>query len=81
MGSFVILAASGIVINMIVAYLRGAEALGIFNQAYSVYIIASQIAAFGIHYSVLRSAAYYEVEPELQGRILLSGAVPALAAG
>ncbi|WP_240231787.1 oligosaccharide flippase family protein [Devosia lacusdianchii] len=81
MGSFVILAASGILINIVVAYLRGAEALGIFNQAYSVYIIASQIAAFGIHYSVLRSAAYHEREPQLQGRILLSGAIPALVAG
>lgn len=81
MGSFVILAASGILINIIVAYLRGAEALGIFNQAYSVYIIASQLAAFGIHYSVLRSAAYHERETGLQGRILLSGAVPALVAG
>lgn len=81
MGSFVVLAASGILINIIVAYLRGAEALGIFNQSYSVYIIASQIAAFGIHYSVLRSAAYHEREEHLQGRILLSGAIPALIAG
>lgn len=81
MGSFFILAVSGILINIAVAYLRGAEALGIFNQAYSVYIIVSQIAAFGIHYSVLRSSAYHDREPTLQGRILISGAVPALVAG
>lgn len=80
-GSFVILAASGIFINIVVAYYRGAEALGIFNQAYSVYIVGSQIAAFGIHYSVLRSAAYHETDSDKLGEILLSGLVPALVLG
>lgn len=80
-GSFAILAASGIFINIVVAYFRGAEALGIFNQAYSVYIVVSQIAAFGVHYSVLRSAAYHDSNREELGSILLSGLVPALLLG
>jgi O-antigen/teichoic acid export membrane protein len=67
-GSFVVLALSGISINIIVAALRGAPDLGVFNQTYAVYIVASQIAALGIHYSVLRNAAYFESEPaELTG--------------
>ena len=81
MASFIVLASSGILINVIVAYFRGAEALGIFNQAYSVYIIGSQIAAFGIHYSVLRSAAHHESDKDELGRILMAGIVPALALG
>ena len=81
MGSFVVLASSGILINIIVAYLRGAEALGIFNQAYSIYIVGSQIAAFGIHYSVLRAAAHHDTEKDNLGRILLSGLIPALLLG
>lgn len=80
-GSFAVLAASGIFINIVVAYFRGAEALGIFNQAYSVYIVVSQIAAFGVHYSVLRSSAYHENDRVELGHILLSGLIPALVLG
>lgn len=59
MGSFVVLASSGIVINVAVAMLRDAAALGVFNLAYAVYIVASQIATWGLHYSVLRHSAYH----------------------
>jgi len=79
--SFVVLAASGIVINLVVAVLRNAEALGVFNQAYSFYIIISQIAVFGIHYSVLRNAAIHEDEPDKLGQILVSAMVPAIVLG
>jgi O-antigen/teichoic acid export membrane protein len=80
-GSFAVLAASGIFINIVVAFFRGAEALGIFNQAYSIYIVVSQIAAFGVHYSVLRNAAYYEDDRDELGRILFSGLIPAILLG
>lgn len=80
-GSFAVLAASGIFINIVVAYFRGAEALGVFNQAYSVYIVVSQVAAFGVHYSVMRNAAYHESDRDELGSILLSGLMPALVLG
>lgn len=59
MGSFVILAASGIIINLLVTWFRDVAALGVFNLAYAVYIISSQIAVLGLHYSVMRHAALY----------------------
>ncbi|MCC6247653.1 MAG: hypothetical protein IT499_07825, partial [Rubrivivax sp.] len=62
LGSFVLLAASGMVINLVVAGVRDAAALGVFNQAYAVYIIASQLATLGLHYSVLRHAALHEAD-------------------
>ena len=62
LGSFVMLAASGMVINLVVAGARDAAALGVFNQAYAVYIIASQLATLGLHYSVLRHAALHEAD-------------------
>ena len=60
LGSFSVLAVSGVVINVAVAGFRDAAALGVFNLAYAVYIVVSQVAVLGVHYSVLRAAAQYE---------------------
>lgn len=60
LGSFAVLAVSGVVINVAVAGFRDAAALGVFNLAYAVYIVVSQLAVLGVHYSVLRAAAQYE---------------------
>ncbi len=54
LGSFIVLAISGIAINIIITGVRDAAALGVFNQAYALYIVGSQFAVLGIHYSVLR---------------------------
>lgn len=70
MCSFMILALSGILINIIVAYFRGTEDLGVFNLAYSIYIIVSQIAALGVHYSVLRYSAMNHENPRVLGSML-----------
>ncbi|WP_306048661.1 oligosaccharide flippase family protein [Oceaniradius stylonematis] len=80
-GSFGVLAASGIVINVALVFLRDASALGIFNQAYSVYIVLSQLAVFGFHHSVLRNAAYHRDDRDELARILWSALVPAVAIG
>ena len=80
-GSFMVLAVSGIVINLVIAWYRDAASLGVFNQAYAVYIVASQVAAFGLHYSVLRHAAYYERAESERSRMLLTAAGLALACG
>jgi O-antigen/teichoic acid export membrane protein len=55
--SVAVLAVSGLAFNFIVAGAAGAAALGVFNLAYSVYLLASQLASAGIHMSVLRRAA------------------------
>lgn len=81
MGSFMVLAVSGIVINVVVASLRDAAALGVFNQAYAVYIIASQIAVCGVHYSVLRHAAFFDDDAEERGAMLFTSIVLTLLFG
>lgn len=81
LGSFVVLALSGIVINLVVAGTRDAAALGVFNQAYAVYIIASQLATLGLHYSVLRHAALHEADESVRGRMFFTAAVCALGLG
>lgn len=81
LGSFGILAVCGILINVGIGGLRNAEALGVFNQAYAVYIVASQLAAWGLHYSVLRNAAFFDGDAPEQGRLLCTAGVMALAFG
>lgn len=81
LASFVVLALSGIVINLVIARSRDAAALGVFNQAYAVYIIASQLATLGLHYSVLRHAALHGGDAEQRGRLLWTAGVCALGLG
>lgn len=81
MGGFVILAASGILINLIVVKFRDAAALGVFNLAYAVYLVASQIGVIGLHYSVLRHAALYENDPDERGRLLFTAGLCAVGLG
>lgn len=69
-GSFAFLAMSGVLINIAVAGLRDAESLGVFNLAYAVYMVASQFAVWGVHYSVLRSAAYHSSSAKKRGPLL-----------
>jgi O-antigen/teichoic acid export membrane protein len=81
LGSFFMLAVSGIVINIAVTALRDAAALGVFNLAYAIYIVISQFAVWGVHYSVLRHAAYYMESAEERGRMLFTASVIALVFG
>lgn len=81
LGSFVMLAISGIVINLVVAGVRDAAALGVFNQAYAIYIIASQLATVGLHYSVLRHAALHDADAPVRGRMFFTAAACALGLG
>lgn len=79
--SFAVLAASGIIINVAIVVARNSAALGVFNQAYSIYIVASQFAVCGLHYSTMRSAAYHDNDRDELGKILISAVFPALLFG
>jgi O-antigen/teichoic acid export membrane protein len=79
--SFAILAVSGILINLFVVAARDSAALGVFNQTYSVYIVVSQFAVAGVHYSVMRHAAFHEADRLELGRLLSSAILPAVVLG
>lgn len=81
MGSFFILAVSGIIINITIAGFRDAAALGVFNLAYAVYIVVSQFAVFGIHYSVLRYSAFYNDDPTMRGAMFFTACVLSIVLG
>ncbi|MCP4374516.1 MAG: oligosaccharide flippase family protein [Deltaproteobacteria bacterium] len=58
-----ILAVGGIIISLIIAKLRGPEALGIFNQVFAFYIVLSQIGVGGLQFSVLKNISYNQGSP------------------
>ena len=72
-GSLAVLAFSGILINLIIAGQYGAEALGIFNQVYAVYVMASQFAVGGLQYSALKHVAEGAGDRCRQGQAAWSG--------
>jgi len=80
-GSFVILATSGILINLLVVGFRDTESLGVFNLTYAVYIVMSQFAVVGVQFSVLRYSAFYEANEQERADLLLAAYLLVLALG
>lgn len=56
--SLALLGFSGIIINILIFAWQGSEALGIFNQVFSFYIVISQVAVGGLQLSVLKHCSY-----------------------
>lgn len=72
LGSFFILAASGVIMNIIIVIFRDSTSLGIFNLSYAIYLIGSQVAVIGIHNSVMRYTAYHSENIVERGAMLAS---------
>lgn len=83
--SLVVLGLSGIAINLLIARFGGAEDLGVFNQAYAIYIFASQLAVGGLQFSALHYVSRQAGEREECARIassaLFLAALTSLAVG
>lgn len=60
--SYGVMAVSGIAINIIIWYVYSPDVLGVFNQVFAVYVIASQFAVAGIHLSVVKYVAQYAAQ-------------------
>ena len=63
--SFSVIAVCGIALNILIVSIYGSSALGLFNQIYAIFIILSQLAVNGIHFSVLRSTSLCVDQREL----------------
>jgi O-antigen/teichoic acid export membrane protein len=79
-GSLAIVAVCGLLVNLVVGRALGESALGVFNQAFAVYIATSQLAVGGVHIAVLRSVAQASGQPE-QARSVAAGLALSLALG
>jgi O-antigen/teichoic acid export membrane protein len=71
-------ALSGLLYNTIFILLFDPATLGVFNQANVYYLIFSQIAVFGIHFSVLKYASQYADEKEKRDKMISSAVMGTL---
>ncbi len=76
-----VLAVAGLVMNLVVVQLMGEAALGVFNQAYAIYVASSQLAVGGVHVSVLRSVAQARDDSRELGPVIASGLVLSASLG
>lgn len=72
-GSLAIIAVGGFLINVLILVFYNADTLGAFNQVYAVFIVFSQFAAGGIHFSTLKYVAEYNEDPDEEPAIICSG--------
>ncbi|MEX1308734.1 MAG: oligosaccharide flippase family protein [Eubacteriales bacterium] len=69
MASMIFVAIAGLVYNTIFVVFYTADVFGLYNQALVYFLIFSQIAVFGIHFSVLKYAAEYSEEEEKRNQL------------
>jgi len=67
-----VLAVGGTIMNVLILHFRGEEALGIFNQVYALYIVASQLGVGGVQRSVLKYVAQHQDDRDLCADIIAS---------
>lgn len=66
LAGFGCMALGGVLLNILVARFYGPATLGVFNQVLAVFVFASQISVFGIHYSLLQRLSVASVAIETQ---------------
>lgn len=57
MASLAVLGICGILLNLLVGVFYSPAVLGVFNQVFAAYILFSQFAVLGLHYSALKHVA------------------------
>lgn len=64
LGAFAVQGVCGLGLNVLIGRFYGPAPLGLFNQIFALYIFASQLAVFGLHFSALKHVAQHRDEPE-----------------
>lgn len=75
LGSLAVYGASGVLLNVLIGACYDAATLGVFNQVLAAYLFASQFAAGGIHYSVLKHVAQHAQDARTCARVIRSALV------
>lgn len=65
--SFGLSAASGLALNVLIAGVRGAGSLGVFNQVFAIFIVASQMGSFGAQVAALTYIPLSNGEKRMRG--------------
>lgn len=80
-GAFALMAGTGVILNFFITIQFGIETLGVFNQIYAVYIVAAQLAVFGIHDSAQKHTAEHHGQEDERQLIARSANLAALLIG
>lgn len=64
LGAFAVQGVCGLGLNVLIGRFYGPAPLGLFNQIFALYIFASQLAVFGLHFSALKHVAQHRDESE-----------------
>jgi O-antigen/teichoic acid export membrane protein len=70
-----LLGITGVALNAGMAQIYGAQVLGIFNQVYAIYIVGSQLATFGMQFSVLKYVAEFDQDEDAVARSMTAALV------
>lgn len=73
--SRLVVAVSGIILNVLIGNYYSAEGLGVFNQVFSIYMIVTIFSVFGINNSVLKHTAEFEDDGGKLGELLSSSLI------
>lgn len=79
--SMALVGVCGLALNAIILVKCGNEPLGVFNQAFAVQIIISQISVCGIQFSVLKHCSWQQDDIEACRRSLFVGLLMVLSLG
>lgn len=78
-GALIIVGLAGVASNFFIAYASTPAVLGIFNQAFAIYLIFSQVAIGGIHLSALKYSSQHAFESDVRRRIAMAATLLALS--
>lgn len=71
----------GILINVIILNFYDANALGVFNQVYAIYILLSQLAVGGVHLAIQYFVPQASTDKETLNQLLISSLFSSLLTG
>ncbi len=80
-GAFALMAGTGVILNFFIAAHFGTAALGVFNQIYAVYIVAAQMAVFGIHDSAQKYIAQHSSDTGVRQTVARAAVIAATGFG
>jgi O-antigen/teichoic acid export membrane protein len=71
--SLVVLALGGFIVNSLILYFEGEATLGVFNQVFAVYTVASQLGVGGVQFSVLKAVSHNQDDLQECANLAISG--------
>jgi len=78
-GALAVLAATGLLLNVLVGTRWSPDALGVFNQGLAAYVFASMLASLGINHSLLRALGEAGGDRRRSGTLVVAALVPTVA--